>query len=367
MDFYSELEKAVKKNRQNLVIEHRHLFDRQIGGSFHIDADRNSRIIVDTRELQRKFNENPNGSIDVLAFMNMVAELLHEAAHYDEYAVVFKDESDEARKLASAMLFGRYFPEYRRMVVTYLSNPVELYAEKAAWEDTHDIFLMRFESNGFTDAMRDSGEEPVEALIRDAMQEYSPWLREKKFRTVDKGLEVLQEGIDAENTSYRPETMCLTVRVRCSAIPFLPGRESKMRRDIKADAKLHAEFIRSFDQGGSRATQWALMEQYVRDHPSKDLKLFPNLAYLVPEGVDLDKLPSLEEINRRLGDYGPGTRRMPDISGVDLSDTDPILVEFSHAGWKRIHGDKSPAGAERGGLPRPDVGKSGKDDSGYVR
>ena len=146
-----------------------------------------------------------------------------------------------------------------------------------------------------------------------------------------------------------------------------------MRKDIKADPDLYAGFTRLFDQGGSRATQWALMERYVRDHPVKDLKLFPNLAYLVPEGVDLDKLPSLEEINRRLRDYGPGTRRLPDVSGVDLSDTDRILAEFSQAGWKRIHGDRSSAGAderagpERSGPSGLDVGKSGKDDSGYGR
>lgn len=131
---------------------------------------------------------------------------------------------------------------------------------------------------------------------------------------------------------------------------------------IKSDPELYTRFTRLFDQGGSRATQWALMEQYVRDHPSKDLKLFPNLAYLVPKDVDLDKLPSLEEINGRLGDHGLGTRRLPDISGIGLSDTDRILAEFSQAEQKRIYGDKSLAGADR--LPGSDIGK---DSSGYSR
>lgn len=70
--FYGLLEKSASTARNGLAIEHRKKRDRRCGGSFGIDANGGCSVIVDTRILDRAFNDDPDGEIDTLVFANMV-------------------------------------------------------------------------------------------------------------------------------------------------------------------------------------------------------------------------------------------------------------------------------------------------------
>ena len=61
------------------------------------------------------------------------------------------------------------------------------------------------------------------------------------------------------------------------------------------------------------------------EHPTKDLKLFPNLAELVPAETMLDKLPSLDEVNGWSG-TGYDTRRDDAVYDVGVLDLEGALV-----------------------------------------
>lgn len=368
LDIYGKLEDKLREKYPDLTVIHRTVSDKDSGGSFVIDADGKRSIILDLRPLSLG---GEDGMIDVEIFMNVVVEYFHERAHLEQFSRTFRKGDPRSRKIALATLFGRYFPEYRQRING--SNPAELDAEKSALGKAHDLFIAMFERDGFDESRRDFGERPVDELMCEAMRKWSPWLQDEGFKTVQQALGILEDKISKDNSTYRPDLACVNTRVKHPLFPWLPGRESRMRKDIKADSGLYAKFTRLFDQGGNRATQWALMEQYVRVHPSKDLKLFPNLTYLVPDGVDLNKLLTLDKINDRLKDYNSGMRRMPDVSGIDLSEDDcaRILTEFSQAGQKRIYGDKSLLGSDgmigpqRGSMIGLDVKKSGKDGFEY--